>query len=149
MKIRPALPEEWEIVRRITLDAYAKWVPLLGREPLPMLVDYRQAILDHRIDFAERDGDVLGLIELVPGTAHLLIENLAVDPAAQGQGVGRALMAHAQQLAHDQGLAELRLYTNKLFEANIRFYRGLGFKLTQEQPFRGGTVCHFALPMDR
>lgn len=145
MKIRRAEAADWQIVRTITLDAYAKWVPLLGREPLPMTVDYAQAVLEHQIDLLEVEGAIVGLVELVPGADHLLIENLAIDPAHQGRGHGRVLMDHALTVARALGLKEVRLYTNKLFAANIRFYQALGYQLTQEQPFRGGTVCHFAL----
>lgn len=145
MKIRRAAGADWQVVRQITLAAYAKWVPVIGREPLPMTVDYAQAVQDHQIDLLEVEGVVVGLIELVPGMGHLLIENVAIDPARQGAGYGRTLMDHALTVARDLGLPEVRLYTNKLFDANIRFYLGLGYQLTQEQPFRGGTVCHFML----
>jgi N-acetylglutamate synthase-like GNAT family acetyltransferase len=142
--IRRAAGSDWQLVRQITLDAYAKWVPVIGREPLPMTVDYAQAVIDHQIDLLEVDGSVVGLIELVPGARHLLIENVAINPACQGQGYGRVLMEHALTVARNLGLPEVRLYTNKLFAENIRFYEALGYQLTQEQPFRGGTVCHFA-----
>jgi len=145
MKIRRAEGDDWQIVRKITLAAYAKWVPLLGREPLPMTVDYAKAVIDHQIDLLEVEGAIVGLIELVPGIGHLLIENVAIDPARQGQGYGRMLMDHALAVAQSLDLPEVRLYTNKLFAENIRFYEALGYQLTQEQPFRGGTVCHFAL----
>lgn len=143
--IRRAEGNDWQVVRDITLAAFAKWVPVIGREPLPMTVDYAQAVIDHRIDLLEIEGAVVGLIELVPGTGHLLIENVAIDPTYQGRGYGRQLMDHALAVARDLKLPEVRLYTNKLFAENIRFYEALGYQLTEEQPFRGGTVCHFAL----
>ena len=37
----------------------------------------------------------------------------------------------------------IRLYTNKLFAANLRFYESLGYRIEREEPFKGGTVVHF------
>jgi len=39
-----------EIIRNLTRAAYAKWVPLIGREPRPMTADYDAAIRAHRFD---------------------------------------------------------------------------------------------------
>ena len=55
------------------------------------------------------------------------IENVAVDPAFQGQGLGRRLMAFAEERAREYGLHELRLYTNEVMVENLAFYRSLGF----------------------
>ncbi|WP_442061956.1 GNAT family N-acetyltransferase, partial [Rhizobium johnstonii] len=54
----------------------------------------------------------VGLIVTVLGTAHLLIENVAVDPAHHGQGLGSALLRHAERIAERAGVREVRLYTN-------------------------------------
>jgi hypothetical protein len=45
-----------EAVTALTRAAYAKWVSVIGREPLPMKADHSAAIRDHRVDllFAER-----------------------------------------------------------------------------------------------
>jgi N-acetylglutamate synthase-like GNAT family acetyltransferase len=41
---------------------------------------------------AEQDGEVMGLIVLVPSKDHLLVENVAMDPAQQGAGAGSRLL---------------------------------------------------------
>ena len=38
---------------------------------------------------------VMGLVVLLAEADHLLLDNVAVDPVAQGQGVGRALIDFA------------------------------------------------------
>ena len=55
---RRATPADANVIRDITRAAYAKWIPLIGREPLPMTIDYSQAVIDHLIDLHE-DGAVL------------------------------------------------------------------------------------------
>jgi hypothetical protein len=41
--LRRATPPDAPAVRDLTRAAYAKWVPVLGREPLPMTADYDAA----------------------------------------------------------------------------------------------------------
>jgi ribosomal protein S18 acetylase RimI-like enzyme len=40
---------------------------------------------------------VTAVLTLYPREDHLYVENVAVDPTAQGQGLGRALMEFAEQ----------------------------------------------------
>ncbi len=131
-------------VRALTHAAYAKWVPVIGRPPKPMTADYHGAVREHLVEIALLDGAPVGMIELIPAADHLLLENVAVDPAAQSQGVGRQLMARVEQRAIELGLPLVRLYTNKAFAANIDFYLRLGYAIEREEPFKGGFLVHFA-----
>ena len=129
-------------VRELTRAAYAKWVPLLGREPRPMTADYDAAVRDHLVDLLRVDGEAAALIEMARTADHLLIVNVAVAPAHQGRGYGRALMAHAEEVARSLGLGEVRLYTNALFAENLQLYSRLGYRVyrEEEQPQLGRTV---------
>ena len=144
MELRRAVAADADVVRALTRDAYAKWVPLIGREPKPMTAGYETAIKNHRIDLLYLGGILAGLIETIPGADHLLIENVAVSPAFQGRGLGRRLMAHAEDLAASEGRAEVRLYTNKKFAENLRLYETLGYRLDREEPFSGGIIVHMS-----
>ncbi|MEQ8349158.1 MAG: GNAT family N-acetyltransferase [Sneathiellaceae bacterium] len=152
-RLRRAGPQDAAAVRALTRAAYAKWVPLIGREPKPMTADYDHAVVAHRIDLMYRNGDLVALIETILHPDHLLIENLAVAPAAQGQGHGRFLLGHAEALAVDAGHDLLRLYTNRLFAANIALYARHGYALEREEAVASGTVVHMskrlALPAAR
>src|SRR3954453_2428390 len=122
MSLRRAVLTDASAVRALTRLAYAKWVPLIGREPRPMTADYDRAVVEHIIDLYEEDGLLLALIEMIPAEDHLLIENLAVHPDHQGKGFGDRLLHHAEAVASALGLTEIRLYTNAAFLANIAFY---------------------------
>ena len=76
---------------------------------------------------AAADGSVVGVLVLQPEAESLLLENVAVAPAAQGRGIGRALIAHAEQRARELGLPEVALYTNRLMTENLRLYPALGY----------------------
>lgn len=142
--LRRAVAADAPAIRALTRLAYARWVPVAGREPLPMRADYEAAVRDHRIDLLYRDGELAALIETVAEADHQLIENVAVSPAFQGQGLGRLLMAHAERLAASAGYAEVRLYTNKLFAANVGLYQRLGYRIDREEALNGGTAVHMS-----
>jgi len=130
-------------VREITRAAYARWIPVIGREPKPMTANYEQAVADHVIDLFEEGGRPIGLIEVIPRPSHLLIENVAVLPDRRGEGIGGLLLKRADAIARSLGLSELRLYTNALFSANISFYAHRGFEEFLREPHAaGGEVVH-------
>jgi GNAT superfamily N-acetyltransferase len=128
----------------LTRSAYAKWVPLIGREPTPMTADYDRAVREHMIDLLFVDAALTALIETVRQADHLLIANMAVAPAVQGRGYGGLLLDHAEHLAASLGLPELRLHTNKRFAKNIAIYRRRGYTIDREEPFRGGFLVHMS-----
>lgn len=142
--IRRANPGDAGIVGSLTRAAYAKWIPIIGREPMPMKADYDEAVRKHRIDLLYLTGDPVGLIELIPEADCILIENVAVSPAFQGQGFGRTLLAHAEQVAASLGHSAIRLYTNRLFAENIALYRKLGYAIDREEPFMGGFTVYMS-----
>ena len=144
MELRRAGPQDADRVRELTRKAYAKWCDVLGREPLPMTADYDHAVRHHVIDLAFIQSRLVGLVEMIPRRNDLLIENVCIDPALQGAGLGRSLIAHAEDETRRLGHGVIRLYTNKLFAANLHFYESLGYEIEREEPFKGGTMVHFS-----
>jgi GNAT superfamily N-acetyltransferase len=134
-------------IRALTREAYAKWVPLIGREPKPMMADYVAALREHRFDLLYRGDRLAALIETIRKSDHLLIENVAVLPALQGRGLGRRHMAHAEELAVTAGLNQIRLYTNARFTDNVRLYERLDYRVDREEDFKGGRVVHMSKPI--
>ncbi len=144
IEIRLAGPEDAANIRDLTRTAYAKWVAVIGREPLPMQADYDRALHEHTIDLLRDGGAIVGLIETIPRPDHLWIENVAVAPGQQGRGYGRLLLAHVEARAAELGFYEIRLMTNEAFVANLAFYARLGYGVVGAEPFRGGTVVTMA-----
>lgn len=88
-----------------------------------------------RVLLAERDGLAIGTLTLflLPLIAHrgrpaAVVEGVAVHPAAQGDGVGRALMTSALQRASTAGCYKLALSSNALRTGAHAFYERLGFR---------------------
>lgn len=140
--IRLATLDDATAIRELTRKAYAKWVPIIGREPMPMKVDYSDAISKHRFDLVEIEGELAALLETVDEDDHLLVENLAVAPAFHGKGLGRKLLAHAEVVATSLGHELIKLYTNKAFSANVEFYQRSGYLIEREEPFMEGFTTY-------
>lgn len=141
---RQAQPADAPAIAALTREAYAKWVPLIGREPLPMRADYGEAVLRHRFDLLFDGDELAALIETAPRDEALLIVNVAVKPACQGRGHGRRLLAFAEELAVAAGLTTMRLYTNQRFEENVRLYRSLGYGIEREEASDLGVTVYMA-----
>jgi ribosomal protein S18 acetylase RimI-like enzyme len=70
----------------------------------------------------------LGLY-LVPTGLKGIVEDVVVDEAARGQGVGEALVRAAQAAAAEAGATSVGLTSRPEREAANRLYRRLGFEL--------------------
>ena len=136
--LRRATPSDAPAVRQLVRDAYAKWVPIFGREPSPMKADYDVAVREHEVDLAYVGGQLAALVEMIVKPDHLFIENLAVSPSHQGRGLGRRLIAHAEAQARELGLPSLQLLTGELMQSNVTLYQSLGFQIDRKEPFMGG-----------
>ena len=144
MKTRNATKADAFAIQALTREAYAKWVPLIGREPLPMTVDYHDAVKQHLFRLVHVGETLAALVETVTEADHILIENLAVLPAFQGNGFGRRLLSLVEQTAKAEGAMRIKLYTNKLFAENIEFYSRNGYTIDFEEPFKGGMLVYMS-----
>jgi ribosomal protein S18 acetylase RimI-like enzyme len=77
------------------------------------------------------DGEVLGTLTLVSyrvaSGPKARIEDVIVDEAARGQGIGEALVREALRRANELGVRTVELTSMPYREAANRLYRRLGF----------------------
>lgn len=126
--IRAARATDTAAIEAIVDAAYSTYVERIGKPPGPMLDDYAARIDAGLVCVLEdAEGTVAAIIVLIPKTDHLLLDNVAVRPDRQGNGLGRALIAFAEAEARRLGFAELRLYTHEKMTENIALYARLGF----------------------
>jgi ribosomal protein S18 acetylase RimI-like enzyme len=128
---RLARSEEVGTLRQLVTDAYTLYIERMGKAPGPMLDDYARRVADGQAWVLEIDHVIAGLIVLEDDGRSLLLDNVAVSPAAQGRGLGRRLIAFAEDEARRRGHVEVRLYTNVLMAENIVLYERLGFRKTE------------------
>ncbi len=132
--LRPATATDVPTLEDVARAAYAVYVPRMGRKPPPMEADFAAAVAAGDTWVAENEGEVVGYLVLASKDDHLLVENLAVRPETQGQGVGGVLLRLAERRARELGHAEIRLYTNEKMTENIAYYGRKGYVETH----RGG-----------
>jgi ribosomal protein S18 acetylase RimI-like enzyme len=128
--IRPATAADVGAITQIVEDAYRHYVPRMGRTPAPMLDNYATRVSDGVVWVVEERNMVRGVAVLLPKPDHLLLENIAVDPACQGTGLGRRLLVFAEAEARRQGYPEIRLYTHETMTENQRLYAKIGYEET-------------------
>lgn len=150
--LRRATAADAPAIKALVLDAYAKYVPRIGRPPAPMIADYAAGVARHQMWIAEDGNGLAAVLELVPEDTALLIENIAVAPGRQGRGIGRHLLAFAETEARRQSYAWIRLYTNEKMVENIALYQSVGYRETGRQLMRGRYAVHMrkrlAMPSD-
>lgn len=84
----------------------------------------------YRPDRLSRYGEILEQCEQYrPTGPHWTLELVAVDPAAQGRGVGAALMRFGLARCDQTGLPSFLVSSNA---ANLSFYQRLGFEQAAE-----------------
>jgi GNAT superfamily N-acetyltransferase len=119
-----------DVLRAIAAAAYRQYIPRIGQRPAPMTADYAQAVRDRQAWAAIENGAIVGFAILIPQPGCLLLDNVAVRPAAQGRGVGTRLLALAEDHARRLGLSEIRLYTNEAMTENLAYYLRHGYAET-------------------
>jgi ribosomal protein S18 acetylase RimI-like enzyme len=125
---RQATEADLTAIRRVIAAAYARYLSRMDRPPAPLLNDYRAATAAGQVWVLGEP--VIGVIVLISEEDSLLVENVAVSPAAQGIGHGRRLMEFAEQQAQSRGLSRLTLYTNEIMTENLAIYSRLGYRET-------------------
>ncbi|PHH92352.1 hypothetical protein CDD83_7730 [Cordyceps sp. RAO-2017] len=130
--LHPATAQDVPAVRDLVKAAFSKYVERIGKPPAPMLVDYDDLLKTQSL-FVLRGGDdgrLVGTIvlEMDKDSKLVHIGNLAVDPAAQGRGFGRALLEHAERVALANNMTTLALYTNVKMHENFGLYAKMGFR---------------------
>ena len=126
--LRPATDADAASISECSRLAYVTFVERIGYEPKPMVEDYAAHIAKGRVWVLDRDGTVTGVLVLIPEDEHLLVYSVAVSPARQGEGIGRAMMEFAEKEAGRQGYPTVVLYTNQKMTGNIAFYERLGYE---------------------
>ena len=137
LTIRRAVPDEYAAIGRLTADAYAPVLTFGESDP------YRRTLMDAagraaaaELWAATSDDRLVGTVTVCrPGTVYaeiaapheLEVRMLAVDPEAQGQGIGVQLMDAVHQLAVAEEYPAVVLSVVETNLGAVAFYAGLGY----------------------
>ena len=126
--IRLAVATDEPEIRKCAEQAYARYVPLIGRKPAPMTAHFARQIAQGVVYVATDDQATFqGFIVFYAEEGHLLLENVAVLPRAAGRGVGKALIGFCENAARRLGISTVHLYTNEKMTENLSIYPKLGY----------------------
>ena len=145
MVIRPAQSGDLAAIEEIVERAYGGYVERIGMRPGPMDDDYALRLERGLVWVAveepppgpPRAPAPLGLLVLVEQPDQLLIENVAVDPDRQGEGIGAALLDFAEARARELGYRAAALYTHEKMSENIALYESRGYAETKRSRENG------------
>ncbi len=149
MQLRPATPADAPVIRHIARAAYTQYIAAIGREPAPMVADFEGQIADGSVHVAEGDGRVTGFIVFFGQQDTMMLENVAVDPAFAGAGIGKALIDLCENAARAAGKASVTLYTNVAMTANQSLYPHLGYEETHRQTDGAFQRVYYRKSLDR
>lgn len=90
---------------------------------------------DYVLYVAEQGGAIAGSFAMLVmdnlghlGAPSAIVEDVVVDPARHGRGIGQAMMRFAVERARAKGCYKLMLSSNARRERAHRFYEALGFE---------------------
>jgi ribosomal protein S18 acetylase RimI-like enzyme len=158
LDIRPAGPAEFDAVAELCVAAYAPFVAG-DHHYLAVLRDVPRRAADAELLVAAEPGDgrLLGTVTFVPDGGPLgeiarpreaEFRMLAVDPAAQGRGVGTALLQRVLEDSRRRGSEGVVCSSLPEMRAAHRVYERLGFRRTPERdwsPVPGIDLLAFAV----
>ena len=108
--------------------AYRIYVERIGRKPAPMVADFAASIDGDSVYVVIEAGQLRGFVVCYPRDDCMFLENIAVDPKHQGQGIGSRLIAFVEAEARARKLEWVELYTNARMFENLELYSRLGFR---------------------
>jgi ribosomal protein S18 acetylase RimI-like enzyme len=128
MDIRVATFMDVPNIEACVADAFKGYIPLIGKKPAPMRMDYNEIIKRHSVFVAVIDGFMAGAVVILDTCDRFMwLDVLAVSEKYRGLGIGKKLIECAENFIAEKQKSECRLYTNIKFEKSIAIYRHLGY----------------------
>ena len=136
--------EVMDVVEDDIVEAFAKLIPQLSRSsPAPdqeTLQRIARSEASTLLVARDDDGSVLGSMTLamfeIPTGVRAWIEDVVVDEAARGQGVGQLLNERALEIAQESGAKTVDLTSRPSREAANRLYKRIGFEQRDTNVYR-------------
>ena len=147
VKLRAATAADVPRLTELVDAAYGPYVERIGGLPRPMRDDYADVVSRRDVTVAEAEGGIVGLVVTGVAEEGYLIDNVAVDPAHQGTGVGRALLEHAETAARAAGYDSVYLYTHEKGWENLALYERIGYAEYARRPFNDWTIVYLRKPL--
>ena len=132
-----------DVVDDELVEAFERLIPQLSSSSPPPSRQHLEALVsnaDTVLFLARIEGRIIGSLTLaffpIPTGTKAWIEDVVVDDAARGYGVGAALSLAAIDEARRRGAKDVNLTSRPSREAANRLYQRLGFQLRESNLYR-------------
>ena len=142
--IRPAQANDEPAIRQCAEQAYARYIPAIGRKPAPMTADFAAQIAAGIVYIATDENACFeGFVVFYAQDEHVHLENVAVLPSAAGRGVGKSLINFCEHTGRQLGMNAVQLYTNEMMTDNLSIYPKLGYVQVARRTEQGFNRVYF------
>ena len=162
MRVREATSGDFEEIARLTVAAYRALDRWVGDDYAAHLADVaaRAGAENTLVLVAEEDGEgILGSVTLTLGHGPFFewkhgvdgdcgFRMLAVDPAAQGKGVGPRLVAECLDRARGAGCRTMIIGSTEWMTTAHRLYERVGFRRAPELDQQWGDIRGLCFVLD-
>jgi GNAT superfamily N-acetyltransferase len=161
LKIREATPADFDAIGRITVAAYRALSTWVGDDYAAVLADVAGRAASGATVLVAEDGDgrLVGTVTLVLPPSPMFewthgvdgdcgFRMLAVDPAAQGRGVGPALVDECLRRSRAAGRQRMLIGSTPWMTTAHRIYQRFGFVRRPDLDQQWGTITGWAFALD-
>jgi ribosomal protein S18 acetylase RimI-like enzyme len=150
MKLRfaKALQSQHKAIDRLMTDAFTPYVIKMGGGPRSGPYPDLAEAIDKGDVYLGLDGEeIVGAVVTIHRSDELNIDQLAVAPGRQKEGIGGWLLEQIEKIARRKQAKTLTLQTAEIMPDLVRLYKKNGFRVVRKAPPEHGDDVHLRVHM--
>lgn len=119
-----------EPIKTLNIEWLKKYFKIEPKDE-KVLSNPQEEIIDKggMIFYAKYKGDIVGTVSLIKmNDAEFELSKMAVTDGVQGLGIGKKLLQHCVEVAQENGVEKIILYSNRTLKPAIHLYEKFGFE---------------------
>ncbi len=150
LAFRPLDPRQTTRAEALLRAAFGPYVRRLGREQGPEAYQWLPSAVTDGRAYGAFDGDgLVGVVITEPSETGWSLDQIVVDPARQGDGIGSWLLGQVEAEARAAGAPALFLDTAAMMTDLLRLYARHGFEEIRSGPPKHGRDPHPRVYMEK
>ena len=138
MQVRLAAPTNLASVATALRESFSEYKSSYTDEAFaattPRVEELRRRLKEGPIWVAMKDETLVGTVSVIAKGRALYIRSMAVLPSIRSHGIGKLLLHHVENYAHEKGYKRLFLSTTPFLTSAIRLYERFGFRRSNAGP---------------
>ncbi len=150
LQFTKALRSQHEEIYRLMQDAFTPYVKKLRGGPIAGPYPWLEAAIESGDVYVALDGShIVGLVTTTRQSDELIIDQLGIDPARQGEGIGSWLLENIEQTARSEQVKVISLQTAEMMTDLLRLYARHGFRENRKALPAHGDDEHLRVHMEK